>query len=55
VEDDMAAGIITVITGPLREVLRYDRQTGNLQSINQPVSSPLSTLTRTKPDAMERG
>lgn len=44
VEDDMAAGIIAVTTGPLREVLRYDPQTGNLKSVNQPVSSPPSTL-----------
>ncbi|WP_298284516.1 hypothetical protein [Novosphingobium sp.] len=44
VEDDMTAGIITVMTGPLREVLRYDPQSGNLLSVNQPVSSPASTL-----------
>lgn len=44
VEDDMADGIITVTTGPLREVLRYDPQSGNLLSVNQPVSSPASAL-----------
>lgn len=44
VEDDMAAGSITVTTGSLREVLRYDPQSGHLRSINQPVSSPASAL-----------
>lgn len=44
VEDDMAAGIITVTTGILREVLRYDLQSGHLLSVNRPVSSPASTL-----------
>ncbi len=44
VSDDMAAGIIAVTTGAMREVLRYDPQTGHLLSVNAPVSSPASTL-----------